>query len=231
MHDSVRSESLVRGQVGPVAIYQGFQFPVVDYRWRVRRQASGRERFPEFRMGWVFIGIEERDIRAFLFRLFVLRRRREGYLFRRRQPCFYNLPVERSADPDSAETWRAFYLVLTVRYQCVKTRIWLSDSQNRAQWWRKPSIFCKGDIPAQLLLSFNQPGKRKSFSVHYDFVSWNLSQFTIPTIAQSTGEIFWKNSFCTLVFFMVPMWKFSMAVYHIYFFFTFEKQDRFGKCQ
>ncbi len=112
MHDFVRSELLVHGQVGPVAIYQGFQFSVVDYRWRVRRQASGREGFPEFRRGWVFIGIEGWDIRAFLFRLFVLRRRREGYSFRRRQPCFYSLPVERSADPDSAETW-SIYLFST----------------------------------------------------------------------------------------------------------------------
>jgi len=55
----------------------------------VRRQAAGRETFPEFRRGRVFIGIEEWDIRAFLFRLFVLRRRGEGYSFGRRQPCFY----------------------------------------------------------------------------------------------------------------------------------------------
>jgi len=50
----------------------------------VRRQAAGRETFPEFRRGRVFIGTEEWDVRAFLFRLFVLRRRGESYSFGRR---------------------------------------------------------------------------------------------------------------------------------------------------
>ena len=33
----------------------------------------------------------------------------------------------------------------------------------------KPSIFCKGDIPAQRLLSFNQPRKEKVFLFIIDF--------------------------------------------------------------